>query len=503
MAAAGFTPISLYHTTTSGVTPTAPNLVLGELALNVTDGRLYAKDTIGNVYVLADKTSATGNLPGGTAGAIAYQSAPNSTTFLPLSTSGYILTAGTTTPVYTNPASITVGNATLAARATNVAGGISGQIVYQTGPNTTAFAPQPSVAGTVLSYNGSGFSWSVGVPSSTAGNLLGGVAGAVPYQTAPDTTTFAAPGATGQVFTYSTGSSSPSWQTATVTIGSTVINVNDGPILTISGLTSVTVTQDPVAELDLATKQYVDNQTTAGLQIHTPVVNDVEANQAATYANGGTTLTVTAISGGTTLTIASHSLSQEDQVVPSSSANGLVAGNAYYVYSVVNANQITLSDTPFGSQITTLTNGTGLSISLAANSGVGATLTSTGTGPLVSEGYTAQLNDRILVLGQTNAAQNGVYYVSQVGVDSVSPWILTRTTDANRYIPKSTQGLANGSYFLVTGGSDAGESYINTNASDIIFGTTAITFAQFSAGGGGSGSPPALLVTLTQNFGGF
>jgi len=504
MAAAGFTPVSLYYSTTSATVPTAGNLALGELALNVTDGRLFAKDTLGAVYVLADKTTSSGNLPGGTAGAIAYQVASSSTTFLTLGSPGFIVTAGVSAPTYTNPASLTVGNATLAARATNVAGGIANQIVYQTGPNTTGFAPSPSVVGTVLSWSGSGFVWSVGVPSATAGNILGGVAGSVPYQSGPSATTFASPGTvTGQVFTYSTGTSSPSFATATVTLGSSVVNVNGAAVTTLAGLTSITVTQDPTSELQLATKQYVDNSVTAGLDIHPPVVANSQTNVSATYVNGGTTVTVTAIAGGTTLTIASHGLSVENQVVPNTTANGLVAGTPYYVQTVVGPNEIILSASIFGPAITTLTNGTGLSIGMAANSGVGATLTSTTNGPLVVNGYTGQLNDRILLSGQTAGLQNGVYAVSQVGVVGVSPWILTRATDANQYIPHNPQGLGEGSYFLVTGGSQAGSSFVCTNVGNIIFGTTAIVFTKFGQGGGGSGSPPALLVTLTQNFGGF
>ena len=481
MAAAGFTTLSLYHSTTTGVQPLATNLSLGELALNVVDGKLFYKNTLNSVILLADS------------GSVLPAIGPN----------GFILTSNGTSVVYTNPASITVGNATLAARATNIAGGFANQIVYQTGPNTTAFTPSPSVPGTVLSYNGTGFSWSVGVPSTTASNLLGGAAGAVPYQSAPDTTVFAVPGATGQVFTYSTGTSSPSWQTASVTLGSTVVNVNGATATTLAGLTSITVTQDPVMELEVATKQYVDNATTSGIHIHPPVVVDAFTNVPSTYAGGGTTVTVTAISGGTTLTSVAHGLALEDQVVPSVTANGLVAGTPYYVFSVVGPDEFTLSATPFGAQITTLTNGTGLSIALAANTGVGATLTSTTNGPLVIGTYTCQLNDRVLIAGQTNGEENGVYFISQVGVVGVSPWILTRTTDADKYIPKSILGLGNGSYFLVTSGSDAGNSYVCTNPGDIIFGTTNIIFTLFSQGGSGSSTPPALLVILTQNFGGF
>lgn len=488
MAAGGSTPISLYYSTTGGAIPTAPNLVLGELALNVADGKLYYKDTIGGIYLLANKTTASGNLPGGSTGALVYQSSPNNTTFLTLGTTGYLVVAGSSAPTYVNPASVTVGNATLAARATNLAGGTATQIPYQTTTNTTGFITAPTVAGTVLSWNGLGFSWSVGVPSTTASSLLGGVAGSVPYQSAPDTTTFAAVGTTGQLFTYNAGTNSPSWTTPVVTLGNTAVNVNGAAAATLDGLTSITVTQDPTSELQLATKQYVDTAVSSGIQIHPPVAADVDDNKAATYVNGGTTVTITTIAGGTTLTTSSaHGLSVDDQIVPATTANGLVAGTPYYVYSVVSPTQITLSAAIFGAQITTLTNGTGLSISTLANSGVGATLTSTGTGPLVSEGYTFQLNDRVLFLGQTTGAQNGVYTISQVGVASVSPWIATRATDANKYIPRSAFGLAAGSYFLVSGGSDAGESYVCTNPSDIIFGTTAITFSQFGAGGGGGG----------------
>ena len=487
MAAAGYTPVSLYYSTTASAVPTSSNLVLGELAINVTDGKLYYKDTVGGVYLLANKTTASGNLPGGTTGAIAYQTAPNTTGFVTLGTPGYILTAGSTSPVYTNPAALTVGNATLAVTATNLVGGASNQIAYQLSPSTTSFITAPTVTGTVLSWNGTGFSWSVGVPSTTAGSLLGGVAGSVPYQSAPSTTTFAAVGTTGQLFTYNAGTNSPSWTTSTVTIGSTVVNVNGSAATTLAGLTSVTVTQDPTSELQLATKQYVDTAVSSGIVIHTPVVADVDSNQASTYANGGTSLTITAITTNNTLTVASHGLSVDNQIVPTTTANGLVAGTPYYVYAVINANQFTISAEIFGAQIGTLTNGTGLTLAINANTGVGSTLTSTNTGPLISEGYTFKLNDRVLLLGQTAGSQNGVYYVSQVGVASVSPWILTRATDANQFIPRSTQGLAAGSYFLVTGGSDAGEAYVCTNASDIIFGTTAITFAQFSTGGGAGG----------------
>lgn len=54
MAATGYTPISLYHSTTPSQVPGAGSLVNGELALNIADMKLYAKNSSGVVTVLAD-----------------------------------------------------------------------------------------------------------------------------------------------------------------------------------------------------------------------------------------------------------------------------------------------------------------------------------------------------------------------------------------------------------------------------------------------------------------
>lgn len=59
MAASGYTPISLYYSTTAAATPTAGNLVNGELAINITDGKLYYKDNGGVVKLLASNATTT------------------------------------------------------------------------------------------------------------------------------------------------------------------------------------------------------------------------------------------------------------------------------------------------------------------------------------------------------------------------------------------------------------------------------------------------------------
>jgi hypothetical protein len=55
MAQNGFTPISIYYSTTASAVPTAANLVQGELAINTNDGKLYYEDSSGVVRVLATK----------------------------------------------------------------------------------------------------------------------------------------------------------------------------------------------------------------------------------------------------------------------------------------------------------------------------------------------------------------------------------------------------------------------------------------------------------------
>lgn len=64
MAQAGYTPIQLYYSTTVSQAPSAGNLTSGELAINITDGKLYYKDNLGAVQVIATKAGASGDVVG-------------------------------------------------------------------------------------------------------------------------------------------------------------------------------------------------------------------------------------------------------------------------------------------------------------------------------------------------------------------------------------------------------------------------------------------------------
>ena len=114
--------------------------------------------------------------------------------------------------------------------------------------------------------------------------------------------------------------------------------------------------------------------------------------------------------------------------------------------------------------------------------GVGATLTNSGTqAALVIDGVTLNSADRVLVYEQTDQTQNGIYTVTNTGSPSTN-WVLTRATDADSYGPSDPDSLGQGdAFFVQEGAAGAGETYVMNTEGTITFGTTNITFAQFSS----------------------
>ena len=128
------------------------------------------------------------------------------------------------------------------------------------------------------------------------------------------------------------------------------------------------------------------------------------------------------------------------------------------------------------------TNGTNLNATYNnGSSGVGATLTNAGTqAALAIDGVTLNTSDRVLVMGQTNQTQNGVYVVTNTGSGSTN-WILTRSDDADTSGDGDANSLDEGSYFFVQEGTvGAAHAFVCNTQGTIVFGTTNITFAQFS-----------------------
>ena len=93
------------------------------------------------------------NIAGGTAGALAYQTGAGATTFLSLGTTNYVLTAGATAPQYVAQSTLSVGSATNATNATYLAGGVAGSIPWQSAVGVTGFTAA-GTTGQVLTSNG-------------------------------------------------------------------------------------------------------------------------------------------------------------------------------------------------------------------------------------------------------------------------------------------------------------------------------------------------------------
>jgi hypothetical protein len=99
-------------------------------------------------------------------------------------------------------------------------------------------------------------------------------------------------------------------------------------------------------------------------------------------------------------------------------------------------------------------------------------VTLAGGAPNLVDGVTLSLNDRVLVVGQTGGAQNGIYYVTTLGSGSNGTW--TRAVDTN-----TTGELLSGTIVMVTEGTAYADTQWKLTTNDpITLGSTALTFVQ-------------------------
>lgn len=200
----------LYYdpTVTGGLTKTKPNtpnaiaIVAAVVYVNSTNGILFVRPTFGSVLGGTDgnvqfgtlnngdvivydgtdlrwenvaqstlsvgsastATTAT-NVAGGAAGSLVYQSGAGATTTLAIGSSTYILTSSGSAPQWSDPAGITVGTATVATSATsattatNLSGGIASQIPYQTGAGSTSFIANGNAGQVLISAGTAAPAW--------------------------------------------------------------------------------------------------------------------------------------------------------------------------------------------------------------------------------------------------------------------------------------------------------------------------------------------------------
>ena len=214
MAQTNYTPVSLYYSSTATNVPLAANLVNGELAINITDGKLYYKDNSGVVQIIANKATLT------------------SVDTLSFGSTGL------------TPATATTGNITVAGTLITSNGG-TGLSSYTAG-DTTYYASGTALtklaigaAGTIKTSTGTAPQWVASLNTSQGGTgLTSFTAGDLVYWSTGTTFTKLGIGTAGQVLTVNGGATAPQWSTAST--GVTTISFGS------TGLTPATATNGAV-----------------------------------------------------------------------------------------------------------------------------------------------------------------------------------------------------------------------------------------------------------------
>ena len=119
---------------------------------NTSTQKVGFADVAGSLLAANTTTQQVGyaaNLMAGAAGSIVYQTGANATGMLSLGSAGYVLVAGASAPQWASLGTIS------ASTATNLAGGTSGQVPYQTAAGATSFYG-PGTLGQILVSGGAG-----------------------------------------------------------------------------------------------------------------------------------------------------------------------------------------------------------------------------------------------------------------------------------------------------------------------------------------------------------
>ena len=231
MAQTGFTPIQLYYSSTASNAPAAGNLASGELAINITDGKLFYKDNANAVQVISWKTTPTSaggtGLTSYTAGDTLYYASGTTLTKLAIGTAyqAFQVNAGATAPSW-QPSATSVLTA-------------QGDLLYASGANTLARLAKDANATRYLSNTGT-----TNNPAWAQINLTNGVTGVLPVANGGtnassasitafnNITGYSASGATGTTTTNLVFSTSPTLVTPTLGAAlATSIKFGSGAVL--------------------------------------------------------------------------------------------------------------------------------------------------------------------------------------------------------------------------------------------------------------------------------
>jgi hypothetical protein len=223
--------IRLHDGTTAGGGSTMLNNVSAQTALNKTFSTGSAWQ--GNAVALA--YGGTGSALTAAAGAVPYSTSSGLALNSP-GTSGQILVSGGTgAPTWVAGSSLSVGTATLATTATNIAGGSAGQLIIQSDTNLSTFITA-GASGTFLRSEGAGYA--------------------------------------------------PSWATADVTIGSTVIALGSSST-SLAGLNVLTATGTSNWKIPVGTNDQRPGTPATGMIRYNSTISSFEGYAASAWASLG------------------------------------------------------------------------------------------------------------------------------------------------------------------------------------------------------------------------
>jgi len=198
---------------------------------------------------------------------------------------------------------------------------------------------------------------------------------------------------------------------------------------------------------------------------------DVDGTSVKTLSGTANQITASSTSGAFTLSLPNAVTFPGSVTLNADPTSSLHAATKAYVDSAIVGIKFNepVSSASIATLVGTYSNGT---------SGVGATITGAQE-VLVVDGYTLTLNDRVLLKNQTQAARNGIYKLSTVGVLDTTEWVLTRATDADN---SPTGELQYGDFcFVLNGTVNAGYGYVMTTSGTITLGTTEIAYTAFNS----------------------
>ena len=330
--------------------------------------------------------------------------------------------------------------------ATNFNGNVFGTSVSASGTVTAASTVGGVITGSSTSVTG----------TQTAASTVGGV---ITGSSTSVTGTQTAASTVGGVITGSSTS-----VTGTQTAASTVGGVITGSSTSVTGTQTAAST---VGGVITGSSVSVTGNVTGGNLVSATVTNPTAMTVSTNAGNINIEPTGNIVVNNTYINGVLNPVQNQDVATKIYVDNAVTTAISYHE-AVVAATNTTLATITGGTVTYAQPNG-------VAN-GVGATLTTTGSFNLIDTANVQTVGTRILVKDQANAVQNGVYVYSNATV-------ITRSSDTDTYAPASATALSINDYFFVSSGNvNAGSAWIvDSPSGTITFGTSNISFAQFSS----------------------